>query len=1038
MADWQGKSAIGTMFRRRPYENELTRAIKRNDVSNVMQLLCHRELGPAASADAPDLIEFLNEVDPDENRPRRQIVVDWALKKGKYNTKEVMEMYKVYQVSRNAATLLSRGTGKNLLASFFDDDYLMQCLVEFPDGEDGRDPSFAAHWCSIMDRLLFVKRGSFERLKCNPADLIMKAIKNVDVLAYQTFLVGLVPACQDEWSQTNEYSLDRFMGDVLKEAARYVLAQQHEKSIRQGTTLCRLRSGMLAQFEPSKQPLNANKTPIPMPYYAQLKPNQGYSDPLWETDEFQKRRKARHDLYFTGVNEDEYKVDGEMKAYLLLMCIVRTLDGEYPDIGDVQYLPSLWNDECLRHLLICGIYSGDFSMVSHTAFKLLSWLLYGNKIDDVRDEENVLLPPPAPECFEKARKVIGEFAKDCHFNRELTSKMVSAFPIFWDNKDTSIKGDEEPEKKIEYHYCNSPYDLEFPVTPLKTGPHTLVLAGPETPFELYSCHLVYEPPVSDRLNYEVMKKVRSLDEQSRHLRTLDRKAFKGKEFKDWLDHQEKLTSYDIRWLKFLVTKFPYEKSEKVDMKFIKHAIPFVPEVSETPSNDDRVAEWLSLCRTALNGYIIELCMFIMRSQMFMFNGQPTPLQMLKETPSIMDDHDIRDICNRYERLGADFYSMAKPSSEGAVEKALRGPLEDPDFPYVGYQGDGEPCTLRNRTIVSCVTSDDKGGFHQLELCDEDGQLKQIAFSKLPLVNYACYSRDRRFVYGTCEGKDKGTIVAFKVVNGQLRYLNKVCSGGNAPCHLSCNASNTFLYVANYGENGDAAFVQVPLESDGKLSESGHRPFRYEGSGPVKDRQDRSHVHCACVTPNSQFVVAVDLGTDSLNAYQIDETNGITGDPIVSKVPPGSGPRHILFESSGAIAYVVTELGNTVISMAFDNNGHFEQLQIVSTIPSFFSGSTFASAIKFTPNGEALVVSNRGYDSIALIAIDNQGSLEVKSITYSEGQHPRDIEFLAKTYTLAVANRLTNNISLFEFQPNEMTLRSLSVHFNLPSPVACLS
>ena len=1021
------------MFRRKPFENELTRAIKSHNVTNVMQMLCHRELAPAVSADAPDLIAFLNEVDPDEGRPRRQILVDWALNKNKYNTEEVMQKYKVYQISRNAATMMSRGTGRNLMNSLLSDNYLIERLREFPGGEDGRDPAFAAHWCSIMDRLLFVDGGSFDRLTDDPAVLIMQAIKNVDVLAYQTFLSGLVAASQDAWSQTKTYSVDRFMDDVLKAAARYVLAREPEEkspSRRQAMSLSRRQSGVLARFR-ENQPVNANKTEIPLPYYAQLEPNKGYKDPLWKNPEFQERRKKRHDEYFRDVSEDEYKADGEMKAYLLLMCIVRTLDGESPD--EPQYLPSLWNDQCMRHLLTCGIYSGDFSMVSHTAFKLLRWLLYGNKIDDVRDEEDVLIPSPSPEFLEKTRNVIQEFAKDCHFDRELTAKMVSAFPIFWDCKDADIKVDNEPEEKIEeqYHYCNSPNDIEFPVTKLKTGPHTLVIGGPETPFELYSCHLVYEPPVSDRLNYEIMKKVRSLDEQSRHLRTVDRKAFKGKDFKDWLDHQEKLTDYDIRWLKFLVTKFYYTKDKQVDMKFIKDTLPFIVETTNEDSD-------VTLARTPLNGYIIELCMFIIRSQMFMFNGQPTQLQMLPVTPSILDE-DIRDICNRYERLVTDFYSMAKPIPPGAVEKT-RVLLEGPDFPYNSYQDDGEAGTIMNTTIVSCVTSDNKGGYHQLELCDEDGPiLKQIGFFERQLVNYACYSHNRRFIYGTCEGEGKGKIVAFKVVNGQLRYLNDVCSGGNAPCHLSCNASNTFLYVANYGENGDASFVQVALDSDGKLVSLPDSTlcFKYTGSGPVKDRQDQSHVHCACVTPDSRFVVAVDLGTDSLNAYQIDETDGITGEPIVSKVTPGSGPRHILFESSGAIAYVVTELGNTVISLTFDN-GRFEMLCTVSTIPPFFTGSTFASAIKFTPKGKALVVSNRGYDSIALIEIGNPRELKRKTVIYSEGQHPRDIEFLAKSNTLAVANRLTNNIALFEFYPDEMTLRSRECHFNLPKPVACLS
>lgn len=341
--------------------------------------------------------------------------------------------------------------------------------------------------------------------------------------------------------------------------------------------------------------------------------------------------------------------------------------------------------------------------------------------------------------------------------------------------------------------------------------------------------------------------------------------------------------------------------------------------------------------------------------------------------------------------------------------------------------------LHSTFMVACVASGETGGIRHYKY--NSHEIIDTGFTPLECVNYLCYSFDKQFIYATCEGDPCGSIASFKVDGSRLVFLNSVSSGGNAPCYLSCNQTNSFLYVANYGENGNASLAEIALNSDGTLSNN-IRLFKHEGSGPVADRQEGSHVHCSCVTPDNKFVIAVDLGIDALVSYPIDPEKGINGEKKVTHVPAGSGPRHILFEKDGGIAYVVTELGNTVLSFAF-NDGHFEILNSVSTLPSSFVGASYASAIKFAPDGKALVVSNRGYDSIAIISIDNKGSLELKSIVDAEGEHPRDIGFVDQTDILVVANRFTNNIVLMKYA--DMSLHSIKTGVaGLALPVGVLS
>jgi 6-phosphogluconolactonase (cycloisomerase 2 family) len=117
-----------------------------------------------------------------------------------------------------------------------------------------------------------------------------------------------------------------------------------------------------------------------------------------------------------------------------------------------------------------------------------------------------------------------------------------------------------------------------------------------------------------------------------------------------------------------------------------------------------------------------------------------------------------------------------------------------------------------------------------------------------------------------------------------------------------------LLVANYDvELGHSSMTVIQLDADGLFS-GDTTIVRGSGSGPVRGRQDASHVHQVVPTPYGT-VLASDLGADRLVEFQIDPRGVVEVERVA--MPAGSGPRHIALASDGRAAFVSGELDGTI-------------------------------------------------------------------------------------------------------------------------------
>ena len=298
--------------------------------------------------------------------------------------------------------------------------------------------------------------------------------------------------------------------------------------------------------------------------------------------------------------------------------------------------------------------------------------------------------------------------------------------------------------------------------------------------------------------------------------------------------------------------------------------------------------------------------------------------------------------------------------------------------------------------------------------------------------------NRRFLYAVNEtgGGRRGTgqVTAFAIeADGKLKQLNQQPSRGSAPCHLVIDRTGKTLLLANYGGGSVAAF---PLAADGLLGASTGF-IQHTGSSTNPQRQKEPHAHSINLDAANRFAVAADLGLDKVLVYRFDAAKSTLepNEPPSASVKAGSGPRHFAFHPKGRNADVINELASTVTAFEYDSaKGVLKELQNLSTLPRDFSGTSYTAEVQVHPSGKFLYGSNRGHDSIAVFAIEANGSLRYIENTLTGGSTPRNFGISPDGKYLLAANQKSDNVVVFRIDSKSGRLTSTGHSLEVPSPV----
>lgn len=308
-----------------------------------------------------------------------------------------------------------------------------------------------------------------------------------------------------------------------------------------------------------------------------------------------------------------------------------------------------------------------------------------------------------------------------------------------------------------------------------------------------------------------------------------------------------------------------------------------------------------------------------------------------------------------------------------------------------------------------------------------------------LVNpsFLTFNRTQSHLY--CVHGDQSEVSSFAIdsKSGELTKLNTVSTQGKNPVHLSVDPTNKFLTVANYATG---SFALLPIQNDGSLGGLSHVESLPGEAGPYKVEQGSSHPHMIPFDPSGRFVVIPDKGLDGIFVYRVQNNNAKLEVTQVSmvKAREGAGPRHIVFTPDTRHAYVVNELDSSVTGYAYEaDRGALTAKEILSTLPSTFTGNSRAAAIVMAPSGKYLYVSNRGHDSVATFAINGSGEFVAQGHTPSQGRKPRFMNLTPDGSRLFVANEETDNIVAFDVDRNSGGLTENGHVIKTGSPVCMI-
>jgi 6-phosphogluconolactonase len=325
-----------------------------------------------------------------------------------------------------------------------------------------------------------------------------------------------------------------------------------------------------------------------------------------------------------------------------------------------------------------------------------------------------------------------------------------------------------------------------------------------------------------------------------------------------------------------------------------------------------------------------------------------------------------------------------------------------------------------------------------------GALQQVgAVDGGPNPSYLTIHPNGRMLYSVNEttetqGKPTGAVSAYSIEpeSGALTFFNEQSSEGGAPCYVSTDRKGRVALVANY-VSGTLAIL--PIANDGGVDVA-QQVVQHVGTGPVTSRQEGAHAHCIIPHPNNRFVFAADLGADRILVYRFDEaTNRVQHvDRSDAPMPPGAGPRHLVFHPSMPFVFVANELNSTVGVLRCDpNTGALSLVRTASTLPAKSSGDNFPADIHVSPDGRFLYVSNRGHNSIAVFSIAPQtAALAQIQVISTGGDWPRNFTLDPTGRWLLAANQRSGSVIVFSRNAMSGELTPTSQRIDVPSPV-CL-
>ncbi|MFA5561326.1 MAG: beta-propeller fold lactonase family protein [Eubacteriales bacterium] len=310
-------------------------------------------------------------------------------------------------------------------------------------------------------------------------------------------------------------------------------------------------------------------------------------------------------------------------------------------------------------------------------------------------------------------------------------------------------------------------------------------------------------------------------------------------------------------------------------------------------------------------------------------------------------------------------------------------------------------------VSACAPVAAGGGLYRYTLLPT-GQLQETGYFPCPEPMYAVYAEGLLHVLLNAPFAGSADSGVFTVDPAFRNPSALRSTKGQVACHLAVQSGER--YIVNY--------------LSGNIVRGESQELRLSGQGCRPDRQEAPHTHCVGFSPDGAYVLATDLGTDTL--YVLDREMHVKGS---AKVPAGYGIRHFVFSAGGEYVYAVNELVPSVSVFRYEAGGLSHLL--TETVPCTHPRANGA-AIRRSEDGRYLYVSVREENALYVYRV-RQAALQLLQKHPCGGDSPRDFHLSGRL--LLCTNEKSDNITAFTLADGRITGTAQTL--KAPAPLCVL-
>ncbi len=316
-------------------------------------------------------------------------------------------------------------------------------------------------------------------------------------------------------------------------------------------------------------------------------------------------------------------------------------------------------------------------------------------------------------------------------------------------------------------------------------------------------------------------------------------------------------------------------------------------------------------------------------------------------------------------------------------------------------------------LVGTYTDGTDQGINLLKFAPADSSLTvETIFEGINNPSFLLANRAENLVISLEEDANVngGNLMVFGLKDEKLTPIDTIPSYGDHPCYIGFSPNEQFVVAANYSGGSLSIYKLNPSNQLSHL-----QTIQHEGKSINESRQEKSHVHSTVFSPDGEYLLVADLGTDKIYSYSFDQSKDEPASlSSTFETLPGAGPRHVLFSKDGKTVFAVQEL--TAVLEIFDfEEGKLISRQCISLLADDFEGSVGAAELRISPDGKHVYVSNRGEANTISVFQQMEISKDFERIQViaSGGIMPRNFNLTADGKYLLAAHQKSNDIVVFE-------------------------